>query len=84
MHADSTDALGQALSTTKPRVNKVLILNLRRALNDCRAIHGYQHVKMLLVKARSGHPRRDKTDALALEGSSAIAFQYRRLYDPGD
>ena len=83
MHADSTYALGQALSTKKPRVNKQLVLHLRTALKDCRARHGYRNVQMMHVKAHSNHPRNDKADALAFLGSKATAMHDKRRHDPG-
>ena len=74
MHSDSMYALNRATTTSKPRKNKDIVENLRRALRDSRAKHGYRNVQLTHVKAHNEHIRNDLADTLAKKGATATGL----------
>ena len=74
MHCDSTYAINRAATTTSPKKNRAIVANLRKALRDCRAKHGYRNVQIVHVKAHNNHVRNDKADELAKRGAKATGL----------
>ena len=74
MHCDSTYAINRAATTASPKKNRAIVANLRKALRDCRAKHGYRNVQIVHVKAHNNHVRNDKADELAKRGAKATGL----------
>ena len=75
MFSDSLYALGRALSSDKPRVNKKIVTRTRVALKKARKKHGYRGVPLAHIRAHVGWYGNEYADSLAKSGLSAWTVQ---------
>ena len=86
--SDSTYALGRALSSGRPRANRIIIDGVRKMVKKVRRKHGYRGVVLAHIKAHVGWHGNETADELATLGLNATETveegpMWMRIFEDG-